>query len=103
MEMVTRLAQERRVETMVENIAKQPLSADLKDLAQMVYLILLEYDETKLQDLWDHGQINFFIARVILNQYRRVNSPFYKLFRKHGKRQEDIETIRETGTGIPGL
>lgn len=103
MEMVTRLAQERRVETMVENIAKQPLSADLKDLAQMVYLILLEYDETKLQDLWDHGQINFFIARVILNQYRSVNSPFYKLFRKHGKRQEDIETIRETGTGIPGL
>lgn len=101
--MVTRLAQERRVETMVENIAKQPLSADLKDLAQMVYLILLEYDETKLQDLWDHGQINFFIARVILNQYRSVNSPFYKLFRKHGKRQEDIETIRETGTGIPGL
>lgn len=103
MEMVTRLAQERRVETMVENIAKQPLSADLKDLAQMVYLILLEYDETKLQDLWDDGQINFFIARVILNQYRSVNSPFYKLFRKHGKRQEDIETIRETGTGIPGL
>ena len=101
--MVTRLAQERRVETMVENIAKQPLSADLKDLAQMVYLILLEYDETKLQDLWDHGQINFFIARVILNQYRSVNSPFYKLFRKHGKRQEDIETIRETGTGIPGF
>lgn len=101
--MVTQLARERRVETMVENIAKQPLSADLKDLAQMVYVILLEYDETRLQDLWEHGQINFFIARIILNQYRSVNSPFYKLFRKHGKRQEDIETIRETGTGIPGI
>ena len=103
MEMVTILARERRVETMVENIAKQPLSADLKDLAQMVYVILLEYDEGRLLDLWEHGQINFFIARIILNQYRSVNSPFYKLFRKHGKRQEDIETIRETGTGIPGL
>lgn len=103
MEMVTILARERRVETMVENIAKQPLSADLKDLAQMVYVILLEYDEGRLLDLWEHGQINFFIARIILNQYRSVNSPFYKLFRKHGKRQEDIETIRETGTGIPGF
>lgn len=101
--MVTILARERRVETMVENIAKQPLSADLKDLAQMVYVILLEYDEGRLLDLWEHGQINFFIARIILNQYRSVNSPFYKLFRKHGKRQEDIETIRETGTGIPGF
>lgn len=103
MAMVTQLARERRVETMVENIAKQPLSADLKDLAQMVYVILLEYDEGRLLDLWEHGQINFFIARIILNQYRSVNSPFYKLFRKHGKRQEDIETIRETGTGIPGF
>ena len=101
--MVTILARERRVETMVENIAKQPLSADLKDLAQIVYVILLEYDEGRLLDLWEHGQINFFIARIILNQYRSVNSPFYKLFRKHGKRQEDIETIRETGTGIPGF
>ena len=53
MEMVTILAQERRVETMVENIAKQPLSADLKDLAQMVYVILLEYDEGRLLDLWN--------------------------------------------------
>ena len=99
--MVEKLARERRVETMVENIAKQPLTADLKDLAQMVYLILLEYDEGKLQDLWEHGQINFFIARVILNQYRSANSPFHKLFRKYGRRTEDIEAIRETWTGLP--
>ena len=81
--MITKLANERRVETMIENIAKQPLDADLKDLSQMVYLILLEYDERKLLDLWDHGQINFFIARIILNQYRSSNSPFHKLFRKY--------------------
>lgn len=80
---VGKLAQERRVETMVENIAKQPLTADLKDLVQMVYLILLEYDDDKIVDLWDNGQINFFIARIILNQYRSSNSPFHKMFRKY--------------------
>lgn len=67
---------------MVENIAKSPLTPDLKDLSQMVYLALLEYDEAKIVDLWEHGQINFFIARIIINQYRSSNSPFYKLFRK---------------------
>ena len=82
-EIVAQIARERRVETMVENIAKSPLTPDLKDLSQMVYLILLEYDETKLRDLWENQQINFFIARIILNQYRSANSPFYKLFRKH--------------------
>lgn len=94
-EIVERLARERRVETMVENIARQPLDADLQDLAQMVYVILLEYDEDKLRDLWEHGQMQFFIARVIINQYRSVNSPFYKLFRKYARKAEDIESFRE--------
>lgn len=93
--MVAKIAQERRVETMVENIAKTPLTPDLKDLSQMVYLILLEYDESKLRDLWDHGQMNFFIARIILNQYRSTNSPFYKLFRKYARKAEEIEPVRE--------
>ena len=93
--MVAKIAQERRVETMVENIAKSPLTPDLKDLSQMVYLILLEYDETKLRDLWEHGQMNFFIARIILNQYRSTNSPSYKLFRKYARKAEEIESIRE--------
>lgn len=92
-EIVERLARERRVETMVENIARQPLDADLSDLAQMVYLILLEYDEDKLADLWEHDQIQFFIARIIINQYRSTSSPFYKLIRKYASKAEDITAL----------
>ena len=67
-----RIARERRVETMVENIARRHLDDDLRDLVQIVYLIILEYDEDKIVELWDLGQINYFIVRVIKNQY------FYK-------------------------
>ena len=81
---------------MVENIARRPIDYDLQDLAQMVYLIILEYDEEKLVDLWEHGQINFFVARIIINQYRSDNSPYYKLIKRHGQRSEDIDTLRET-------
>lgn len=80
------LAQEKRVEALVENIAHHSLTADLKDLCQMVYMILLEYDEAKLQDLWENDQMNFFLARIILNQYRSSNSPFHYLFRKFQER-----------------
>lgn len=83
---VETLARERRVETMVENIAHQSLTADLQDLCQMVYVILLDYDEGRLLDLWENGQINFFLARVIINQYRSSNSPFHTLFRKFQER-----------------
>ena len=84
------LANDRRVEALVENIAHHSLTADLKDLCQMVYVILLEYDESKLQDLWENDQINFFIARIILNQYRSSNSPFHAICRKYQERSLSI-------------
>ena len=87
---VETLARERRVEAMVENIAHHSLTADLMDLCQIVYLILLEYDEAKLADLWDNGQMNFFLARIIINQYRSSNSPFHAMFRKYQDRSVEI-------------
>lgn len=81
-EIIEAIARDRMVETMVTNIAHKPMSADLQDLSQMVYLILLEYDEQKIQDLWINNQMHFFIARIIINQYNSVNSPFHTIFRK---------------------
>lgn len=90
-DIIEAIAKARMVETMVQNIAHHSLTADLKDLTQMVYLILLEYDETKLQDLWDNNQISFFLARIIINQYRSSNSPFHTIYRKFRERSEDIQ------------
>lgn len=84
------LAKEKRVEAMVENIAHHALTDDLKDLCQMVYLILLEYDEDKIIDLWENEQMNFFLARIIINQYRSSNSPFHTIFRKYQERSISI-------------
>lgn len=84
------LAREKRVEALVENIAHHSLTADLKDLCQMVYLVLLEYDESKLQDLWEHDQMDFFLARIIINQYRSSNSRFHYIIRKYQERSVSI-------------
>ena len=81
-EIIEAIAKDRMVETMVTNIAHKPMSADLQDLSQMVYLILLEYDEKRLQDLWINNQMHFFIARIIINQYNSVKSPFHTIFPK---------------------
>ena len=89
-EIIEAIAGERMVETMVENIAHHSLNADPKDETQIVYQILVEYDETKPQDLWENDQMSFFIARIIINQYRSSNSPFYTIYRKFRERTEDI-------------
>ena len=81
-EIVNEIANGKMVEQMVQNIAHQSLSDDQKDLCQMVYLILLEYNEQKLQDLWSNNQMNFFLARIIINQFRSSNSPFHMIYRK---------------------
>lgn len=89
-DIIETLGKERRVEHLVENIAHRELCPVLEDLCQMVYLILLEYDEDKIQDLWDNGEINFFIVRIILNQYRSKNSPFFAQWRKFQNRSLSI-------------
>lgn len=81
-EIIAEMAGQKMVEAMVENIAHQSMTADLKDLSQMIYLILLEYDDDKILDLWEHKQMTYFIAKIIINQYRSSNSPFHSLFRK---------------------
>ena len=93
-EIIEEIAQERLVEAMVQNIAHQALNADLSDLCQLVYLILLEYDEDKLQDLWEHKQIRFFLARIIVNQYRSSLSPFHITYRKfRGMVDENVSRV----------
>lgn len=89
-DIVAELARGKVVETMVAKIAHQSLSSDLKDLCQMIYLILLEYDDKKLQDLWDNNQISFFLARIIINQFRSSHSPFHTIYRKFSERSSDI-------------
>lgn len=90
MQIVATLAGEKAVERMVENIARKPLTPELKDLVQMVYVILLEYDAGKVEELWNCGEISFFIARIILNQYRSNTSQFYYQIRQFAKKSIDL-------------
>ena len=92
-EIIEQLAKEGKVEAMVANIAHTPLTDDLRDLCQMVYLILLEYDGDKIAELHDKGQMGFFIARIILNQFRSSHSPWHDLIRKPRELAEDIDDL----------
>ena len=82
-EIVEDLAKRKVVEEVCRKAAHLPaLTPDLEDLAQNVYVILLEYDEDKIVDLRQSNALGFFIARIIVNQYNSKTSPFYNLFRR---------------------
>ena len=81
------------VETIIRNVAGE--DEDLKDLSQNIYLDLLRKDERKIVDMFNNQQLNFFIARMCLNNINSVNSPFYTTYKKHKKMTVNIDDIKE--------
>lgn len=79
--MLNRIANERLVEDISKNIGVSPKYFD--DFVQEIYLVLLEYDQEKLEAIYEKGDINFFLTRIIKNQWCSTTSPFYRKYRKY--------------------
>lgn len=58
---------------------------DFEDLQQEILLILLEYDDDKIIEMYNNKQLKWFIIKLIKNQYFSVNSPYYKKYKKYYK------------------
>lgn len=89
--MVEALARQRKVETIVTDMTRRPLDAALKDLSQIVYLHLLTMDEDKLRDLYDTGDIRFYLVRVIYLQLHGNRTTFDREVRRFQRITNPIE------------
>ena len=94
-EIIDVLARNRVVEQIVAKVAHVPeLSANLRDLSQMVYLSLLTYDDPdKLREIWERDQILYFIARIVMAQYHSTNRQYYREIRRFSDRSVDLADI----------
>ena len=61
------------------------------ELYQECILILLEYNQEKLQGILDRNQLKFFFISIILRQYISNSSPFHVKFRKHAANRSDAD------------
>lgn len=92
---VDKLARNRVVEDMIKNMN---INDYPDDLAQEIYLILLEYDKDKIEDIYNKNQINFFISRIITNQAFSKNSPFYFNYKKWDFNKEELDFDNDADT-----
>ena len=77
-EIIEALAKKRQVEIWIENIKKTSLKKhSYADLAQDVYILLMEMDDEKLESLYQKGELPFFVNRVLLNQLNSTTSAYY--------------------------
>lgn len=91
MEIIDRMARDRFVEQVVENIARRRITGDLADLCQMTYLFLLETDDEKIADLWTKSQMGFYVACIIRKQLLASSSQFLRAYRKFSSRTVPLD------------
>lgn len=81
-EIVEELAKNRVIEDIISNVAQNPKEDTLKDLSQMLYEDLLMKDDEKVIQLYEDGQLQFFITRMVLNSINSKTSRYYYMFSK---------------------
>lgn len=60
------------------------------DFFQDLVLILLEYDNEKLNDAHNNNHINALITRIIMNNIYSVTSKYYKNYIKFNSNSDEI-------------
>lgn len=70
------------VDEIVHNL--QPNWEYIDDLQQELWLIILDQQKDKLQEIYDRdpNQLKFYLCRIACNMWRSNTSPFYRTFRK---------------------
>lgn len=68
-----------------------------EDFRNDLILIILNYDNEKLNDAHLNNHFNAFLTRIIINNIFSKTSPYYKDYRKFSDKTDEITTeIEET-------
>ena len=61
------------------------------DLVQDIYVLLLEKDDKLIIDLYNKGELGFYLLKVARNQLLSANSPYYTKYIKFFTNCDELE------------
>ena len=61
------------------------------DLVQDIYVLLLEKDEDLIVNLYDKGELGFYLLKIAKNQLLSKNSPYYTKYIKFLANSDELE------------
>ena len=91
-EVINIIAREHLVEKIVNKLlssSKNPFDCP-EDLIQDIYLLLLQKDDDLIVNLYNKGEIGYYLLRVVRNQLLSKNSSYYYTYIKLGANSDDI-------------
>lgn len=89
---IDEISKDKLVEEIVYNIGDRG-DEDLKDLAQDIYINLLEKEDNLIENLYSTNQLKFFIVKMIVNNIHSKNSPYYTKYKKDKINKVKIEEL----------
>ena len=86
-------AKNRIVENIIKNIARGELPHNLDDLAQDIYLALFEKEDELLNKLYNDGELEFYIYRMLANQIFSNGSPYFRKYKFLAQHSVELHNI----------
>lgn len=89
-QIVDELARARVVERLLLTQTQYRCNPYINDLAQDIYIDLLNKDAGMIERLYNEGTLIFFIMRMIRNNLYSSNSPFYYDYQRFRKLSNEL-------------
>ena len=86
------IAREHLVERIVNKLlssSKNPFDCP-EDLIQDIYLLLLQKDDDLIVNLYNKGELGYYLLKIARNQLLSVNSPYYQKYIRFQANSDDI-------------
>ena len=65
------------------------------DLVQDIYVLLLEKDDKLIIDLYNKGELGFYLLKIAKNQLLSANSPYFYMYVKFGVQSDGLEKVKD--------
>lgn len=94
-QIINEIANNGLVEEIINGVSysKYENTENIKDLAQDIYLQLLQMRTDKLNDLYTKNQLRYWIARIVVNSIHSKTSPYFYTYKKEQMQSVNIGEI----------
>lgn len=93
LEIVNELSKSNTVEKIIYKLlpcSKNPFDYP-EDLIQDIYLLILQKDDDLIVNLYNKGELGFYLLKIARNQLLSQNSPYYTQYIKFSDRSDELE------------
>ena len=66
-----------------------------EDLVQDIYVLLLEKDDDLIINLYNKGELGYYLLRIAKNQLLSANSPYFYKYVKFGVNCDGLEKVKD--------